>query len=152
MDRPDLAPGASCVIQVGFLPAAAGTWTGTLQVTDGLGFQHVRLQGTVVAGHVAPSPASLSFGNVRVGKQTKAATVTVTNDGSADLRIVTLSLLGPNAGDFAILSDSGTTCANATLQVQATCTVQLVFRPSAKGTRSASLSIASDDPAPPGCR
>ena len=141
-----VAPGASCVIQVGFLPGAPGTWTGSLQVTDALGTQTVPLKGTVVTGHAAPKPGALDFGSVRVGRVSRAMTVTVTNDGNADLHIGALSLHDPNPGDFAIRR---TTCTNATLQVGGTCTVDLVFRPTAKGARSAVLFIASDDPSSP---
>ncbi|HXM54372.1 MAG TPA: choice-of-anchor D domain-containing protein [Candidatus Dormibacteraeota bacterium] len=141
-----LAAGASCVIQVGFLPGAAGTWTGSLQVTDGLGTQTVPLKGTVITGHAAPSTGSLDFGSVRVGRTSTAMTVTVTNDGNAALHIGALSLHGVNPGDFAIRR---TTCTNATLQVGGTCTVQLTFKPTATGGRSGTLFIASDDPSSP---
>lgn len=144
-----LAPGASCVVQVGFLPGTAGAASGSLQVTDSLGVQSVTLEGTVVAGQVATSPTSWSFGTVRVGRQSKATTVTVRNAGTGSLHVGSLTLTGANPGDFAIVSGAGTNCANATLQVGATCTVQVVFRPTATGARSASLSIASDDPASP---
>jgi hypothetical protein len=144
-----LAPGASCVVQVGFLPGAAGVQAGTLQFTDSAGFQGVPLRATVVAGHAAPSPTSLSFATTRVGRQSRPATATITNDGSAALRIGPLSVQGANAGDFAIQTGGGTTCANATVQVGAKCTVQLVFKPAATGARSASLSIPSDAPGSP---
>jgi parallel beta-helix repeat protein len=137
-----LGPGDSCVVQVGFQPGAAGSYTGTLQVTDGLGLQSVPLRGAAVAGHVALSPTSLDFGTIRVGKVSRPATVTVTNDGGIPVHVRQLSV----TGDFAI---QGSTCAGATLQVGARCTVQVVFSPAAAGPRSGTLSIGSEDLAAP---
>lgn len=141
-----LAPGVSCVVQVGFLPSATGTWSSSLQVSDGLGLQSVPLTGAVVAGQASPSPNPVSFGTVRVGRQSRAATVTITNSGAASLHIASVTLQGNDPGDFLVGS---TTCVNATLAVGASCTVQVAFKPIATGARSASLSIASDDPASP---
>lgn len=143
-----LAPGASCAVQVGLQPSSVGAWSGALQVTDTVGFQSVPLAVTVVAGQAAPNPPSWSFGIVRVGRQSRAVTIHVSNSGTGPLHIGVLSMQGANAGDFPIVS-GGTTCSNATVQVGAACTVQIVFVPTAKGTRSASLSVASDDPASP---
>jgi Abnormal spindle-like microcephaly-assoc'd, ASPM-SPD-2-Hydin len=142
-----LDPGRSCTVQVGFAPLSAGTWTGTLQVTDNVGTQSVPMRGTALAGHTAPSPTSLTFDALRVGRQSKALTVTITNDGNAPLHVGTPAVLG--AADFAIVSGRGTPCAGATVNVGAVCTVQVTFRPAAPGTRSATLAIPSDDPTSP---
>jgi hypothetical protein len=141
-----LAPGASCVVQVGFLPSATGNWSSSLQVSDGLGLQTLPLTAAVVAGQASPSRNPVSFGTVRVGRQSKPTTVTITNTGAGSLHITSFTLQGNDTGDFLVGS---TTCANATLAVAASCTVQVAFKPIATGSRSASLSIASDDPASP---
>jgi hypothetical protein len=134
------------VVQVRFLPSATGTWGSSLQVSDGLGLQSLPLTGAVVAGQASPSPNPVSFGTVRVGRQSKPATVTITNTGAGSLHITSFTLQGNDPGDFLVGS---TTCANAALAVGASCTLQVAFKPIATGSRSASLSIASDDQASP---
>src|SRR5439155_225972 len=65
-----LAPGASCTVNVTFVPGAAGTRTTTLTVTDNASNspQTASLTGTGVWGSpVALSPMSLNFGNQDVG-------------------------------------------------------------------------------------
>ena len=141
--------GASCVIQVGFLPTTSGSFTGTLQVTDNLGTQSVPLSGTVQTGHAAASPTALGFATMAVGRRSKTQTVTVTNTGNTALHIASLALAGANPGDFVIVVGKRTNCANATLAVGAQCTVQLAFQPTATGARSASLDVNSDDPTSP---
>ena len=144
-----LGPADSCIVQVGFLPVGAGVAHGTLNVTDGLGTQSVPLTGTVISGGASGTPVIIDFGSVRVGERSQAATATVTNTGNADLNVGNLSLTGSNSGDFVILKGRRTTCAYARLPVGATCTVQLAFRPTATGARSALLLVASDDPVSP---
>ena len=72
---------------------------------------------------------------------TPSKSVTISNDGDADLHISSVSLTGADAAEFAIESDSG----EATLAPGATRTVQVSFDPSSEGAKSANLSIASDD-------
>ena len=141
--------GASCVIQVGFLPATPGSFTGALQVTDSLGTQSVPLSGTVQTGRAAASPTALGFATMAVGKRSRVQTVTVTNTGNTALHIASLALVGANPADFVIVVGRRTNCANAILAVGATCTVQLAFQPTATGARSASLDVNSDDPTSP---
>jgi hypothetical protein len=144
-----LSPADSCIVRVGFLPISPGVSHGTLSVTDGLGTQSVPLTGTVITGSASGSPVTIDFGSVRVYKRGQAATATITNTGNADLNIGNLSLTGSNPGDFVILKGRGTTCSYARLPVGATCTVQLAFKPTATGARSALLLVASDDPVSP---
>src|SRR5713226_10379550 len=72
-----LAAGKTCTISVTFTPAALGSRTGTLTVTDtgGSSPQTVSLSGTGIAT-VTTSPTSLSFGNQAIGLKSAASTVT----------------------------------------------------------------------------
>lgn len=86
------------------------------------------------------APAALSFSGTAVGQASAALSTTLANSGNAALNIATLAVGGANAGDFAI---SGGSCsAGGTVAAGANCTVQLVFRPSAAGARSAALTIS----------
>jgi thiol-disulfide isomerase/thioredoxin/cytochrome c553 len=85
------------------------------------------------------APATLSFGGATVGQDSGALATTLSNTGSAALNIGSIAVGGANGGDFRI---SGGSCAAGTaLAAGANCTVQLVFRPTAAGARSAALAI-----------
>jgi len=54
---------------------------------------------------ISVSPASHGFGNVNVGDTSTAQSFTVSNTGSADLVLGTISLTGTNAAKFSIRND-----------------------------------------------
>jgi hypothetical protein len=86
-------------------------------------------------------PDSVSFGSVTMGASA-TDTVTVTNMGSEDLVMKDLGFLGSNTLDFAIREDN---CSGKTLKAQESCSTEIIFSPLSKGTRSAYLSIPSND-------
>lgn len=97
----------------------------------------------IVDGETAPSVANgTDFGGVVVG-QSVTHTFTISNSGMADLNLTDtpeVSISGAAASDFAVTQQPSTPVAasdNTTFQVQ--------FTPGAAGTRSATISIASDD-------
>jgi hypothetical protein len=95
---------------------------------------------------VSLSPPSLSFGNQPTSTTSPAQAETVTNTGTANLTISTVTISGTNAGDFAKSAD---TCTGATVTPNSPCTISVKFTPSATGSRSASLNFndnASDSP------
>ncbi len=138
----------SCTINLAFKPTAAGVRSATLVISDSdpSSPQTVSLTGTGMAVWV--SPASLGFGAQTVGATSAPETVTLTNLGSAPLRIESLTVGGRDAGDFAIQSNS--TCAvGGVVAGEGKCTINLAFRPSAAGARSATLIIGDSDPSSP---
>ncbi|WP_172425560.1 choice-of-anchor D domain-containing protein [Vandammella animalimorsus] len=91
--------------------------------------------GTVIA---AVAPTVLNFGNVVQGQTSAAQTVTLTNQGTADL---TLTQAPSVAAPFAIAA-TGTTCAaNTTLATNQSCTVAVAYTPTALGGSSGSLTF-----------
>ena len=90
------------------------------------------------AASVAPS--TLSFGGATVGQDSGALSTTLSNTGSAALNISGLAVGGGNGGDFRI---TGGTCASGqAVAAGSSCSVQLVFRPTASGARSGALTIS----------
>ena len=79
------------------------------------------------------SVSSLTFGAQQVATQSAAQVVTVTSSGSAPVVFGTPAI----AGDF-IEAD---TCAGKTIAVNSTCTVSVVFAPTATGARTGLLTI-----------
>eukprot|EP01030_Chromulinospumella_sphaerica_P007375 gene7375-7216_t len=94
----------------------------------------------VTAAPVASlTPDTLTFAGTTVGQSSSALSTTLSNSGNASLNLSSLTLSGSHAADFSI---SGGSCAvGSPVAAAASCNVQLVFRPSAAGSRSATLNI-----------
>jgi hypothetical protein len=117
---------------------------GTLAITDNAAGspQTVSLGGNLVT----TLPTSLAFGSFMVGTQSPPQMVVVTNNQSVAITLG-VSLGGANPANFAIAA--GTTCGSS-LAATSSCVYAVIFKPLAKKSRSATLSItASPDPASP---
>ncbi|MBZ5490686.1 MAG: choice-of-anchor D domain-containing protein [Acidobacteriia bacterium] len=82
------------------------------------------------------SATSLVFGSQLVGVVSPVQVVTLSNSGNASLGITSIALAGPNASDFS----QNNTCGLA-LAAGASCTISIVFTPSASGPRTASVTL-----------
>src|ERR1700758_3025790 len=94
---------------------------------------------------ITVSPSSLSWGTVAIGNAGGPKPVTFTNSGTSSIAISSIAFTGANPGDFAIYQK---TC-GASLAASTTCTITVLFRPTAPGTRTATLTItdgASNSP------
>ncbi len=93
---------------------------------------------------ISISPSTYKFTNQRVGTTSTPKTFTVTNDGNAGsyLKIKTVVISGP-------FSISSNTCTGKLLGQGETCTVDVVFSPTAVVTYSSKLTFNSDDPVTP---
>jgi hypothetical protein len=135
-----LAAGAVCTVSVTFSPKVAGTRTAAISFADSAAGspQTVSLTGTAVGvPAVTLSPASVTFPSTSIGIASAAQVVTLTNAGSGSLVVASFALSGTNSTDFTATS---TNCV-ATLAPAAACTVSLTFKPTAAGTRSATLTF-----------
>ncbi|MGA2476217.1 MAG: choice-of-anchor D domain-containing protein [Terriglobia bacterium] len=143
-----VAGGANCTISVTFTPAASGSRTASVSITDNASGspQTVSLSGTGTgtATLVSLSPTSLAFGNQSLGTTSAAQALTLSNTGNAALSITSLALTGSNASDFAQTNTCGSSVAAG-----ANCTIAVMFTPSVTGTEAASLSIADNATASP---
>jgi len=136
-----LAAGASCTVSATFKPTAAGARSATVVFTDNApGSPHsVSLSGTATGlPALSLSPASLSFAGTHVGSGTSAQTITVKNTGAAALTISRIVESGSYA-DF-----PGTTTCGTSLAAGASCTISVIFRPSAQGPRAATLTFTDN--------
>jgi hypothetical protein len=135
-----LAANSSCTINVTFKPTSANTRNAVLSVTDNASNspQTATLQGICTA--VSLSPTSLTFAAQTVGTTSGAQAITLTNtSGVGTLNISKLSITGTNPGDFA-----ETTNCLPSVPAKGTCTINVTFKPTATGARSASVSIADN--------
>jgi hypothetical protein len=95
---------------------------------------------------ISVSPLSLDFGPMNVGAETSPLPVTVANVGCADLSVGTLYLSGSDVDQFRIQNDG---CSGQAIAPGGSRRVEVVFRPTSVGTKSATLVIPSNDPDQP---
>ena len=138
-----LAAGTKCTISITFTPSASGARSATLSVADSASSrqQSVSLSGTGTGTVAAASlsPTSLTFGSVSVGTTSPAQTITLTNSGNAALSITSLGVAGASASSFVQNNNCGSSVAVGTR-----CTITVIFKPSAGGALTATLSVADN--------
>ena len=87
---------------------------------------------------ISVSPSSYDFGNVNVSN-TSTTTFTISNAGTGALSIGTITIAGDGFGL------GGGTCSGQTIAPSSSCNFQVMFSPLSEGTKSASVSIPSND-------
>ncbi len=133
------APGANCSVQVSFAPTVAGAQTGTLQVYGNVlgGYASAALTGTGTGtATILVTPSSVTFSDSAVRATSAAQTVTVQNNGNLPATLQTPSV----NSDFHVAS---TTCGTS-LAVSASCTISVVFTPTATGLRTGLLQLTDN--------
>jgi len=85
---------------------------------------------------LAVTPTSLAFGNQAVGTTSAAQTLTLSNSGTAGATGIAVAVTAP-------FSRAGGTC-GATLAAATTCTITVVFSPTAAGAATGSATITAN--------
>jgi hypothetical protein len=141
-----LAAGASCTVTVTFRPnsSSPSTKTATLNVSAAAPTNSVSIPvtGMVLLPVLSLSTNAVSFGNQAVNTTSALQTVSVTNTGAANLIVNSVRLGGATPNQFAI-----TNKCPGTLAPNATCAVDVTFRPTNVGPKSASLNVNVAGPA-----
>ena len=159
-----LAAGATCTLSVVFAPQALGAQSATLSIdsnTSGAA-PAVDLTGTGTAPPapiVTLTPTSLAFGNQTQGTSSAAQTITVKNSGTAALTGIAISMsesqpsavrsARSQASPITSANYSATTTCGSSLDVGASCTVSVIFSPTATGSLPGTVTIsdnAADSP------
>ena len=132
-----LAAGAQCTITITFSPTIVGTQSGTITINDSAAGspQIISVKGTG-ALPVSLVPASLAFGQVTVGSSTAPKVTTVTNNEKVAVTFSSIILTGADPGDY-----SQTNTCSGGLAAGARCTISIIFTPTAKGGRPASVTF-----------
>jgi hypothetical protein len=137
-----LAAGKSCTITVGFVAGPFYTpQTATLSVRDNApgSPQTVALSATVINPQATLSASSLSFGKQKVNTSSAAKAVTLKNTGATPLTITSIVIAGTDPLDF-----TQTNNCPGSLAVNASCTMNVTFTPTAIGSRSGSVVITDN--------
>ena len=85
------------------------------------------------------SQTNLTFESVQVGSASTPKTFTISNTGSEPLQISSIVLSGTNRSDFSV-----TEYCTPSVASDSTCAINVVFKPTAGGKRTASLTIGGD--------
>ena len=133
-----VAVGGNCVVTIAFDPQTEGLRTGVLTVLANVleGQVTATLAGTATAaGQVALTPLRLTFPPTAVGSVAAAQDVTVANSGTTAVPLGTPSVTGAYriAGNSCTGSDPP----------QTSCTVGIVFAPTANGPAGGTFSIGT---------
>ena len=147
-----LNPGENTTFDVTFIPTAIGARSAILRVASNDADENpfdINLAGTGLAAEIAveqpvgsnlPDGGSRSFGSVLLGTSASLS-FTIRNSGNIDLTGLTITKDGTHADDFTLTTSP--TAPVSGPSGSTTFTVQ--FTPSALGTRSAAIHIASND-------
>ena len=140
-----VAPDGTCTINAVFGPTTTGTLAGTVTITDDATDtpQIVTLNGTGVAPdtpHMSLAPGGLDFGEQTVDTPSDAQTITLANDGTAEITGDSSTVTGDGAHSFSVIDH----CAGVTINIGDSCTIEVTFNPTVDGSLSAILTITND--------
>jgi hypothetical protein len=127
-----------------FTPGAASAFLTIASNASNTSVLNVPLSGSglpALPPLISVTPSSFDFGSVVVGQTSSPQSFVVTNTGGANLIIFAVTIKGPFALEFRIISN---TCTVSTLAPGATCTIIVVFAPTTVNHASASLVITSN--------
>jgi hypothetical protein len=143
-----LPPGGECTITVTFAPSQIGPRSAAVTITDNAAGspEAVALSGTgVVSGpNVTVSATSLMFATQLVGISSLVQSGILSNYGSATLNITSIGFAGADPGDFHETNTCGSSVAPG-----ASCTINVTFSPTQRGSRTATLSVPDNAPGSP---
>jgi hypothetical protein len=136
--------GGSCAMTVTFAPALPfDSKSAAVSISSNdpkKPIVNVKLLGKASPPKISASPRSLNFGSIQVGTTSLPRTVTVSNTGVSDLEITDISVTGLNPDDLSQTNDCGTIPAGGF------CTITGIFAPNSMGSKSAVLTLSTNDP------
>lgn len=135
-----LNAGSSCLAGINFSPTQSGQLNGSLSIstnTPGASSVTVPLTGYgLTAGTLTLTPTTTNFGIEALNQSSAAQPFTLSNTGGGSVAGLTYT----TTGNFSI---TGQTTCGATLNGGASCTIYIVFTPTAVGSLSGQLQVAS---------
>jgi hypothetical protein len=149
------APLGTTTFTVRFAPTSVGTKTAAIHIAnnddDEAPFDITLTGNASVAGpeiavqqpvgsELIDGKSKKSFGTVKVGKAGKAKAFTIKNTGTATLTGLKIARKGSHAKDFIVTAPLKTTLAPG-----ASTTFKVTFKPTAAGTRKATIQLKSND-------
>jgi hypothetical protein len=142
-----LASGEVRDITVRYTPASVGAKVAWLEIASNDPDENpyrIGMDGTGAAASapdIASDPASWNYGSVNTGDHSDKM-FSISNAGNANLTVASTTLTGANVSEFSIQNGGGA----FTLASGASRNIMVRFSPTSAGSKSASLSMASNDP------
>lgn len=138
-------PPATCTFKVTFAPTALGDRDATVRVQRGDSSSiTATLSGTGAPPPLltlTPNPTPYAFGLVESGTTSSPAAFTLSNAGGSTSGVVSITLEGADASQFAITEKP---CDGQMLDASTDCGIKVTFTPnSSSGTRNATLKITA---------
>ncbi len=133
-------------------PVTPGAFQPTLHSGDLCGGAYITPCTSAFVAKLSPAPytnlsgSSLSFGSVLVDATSPTQSVVLTAGGDAQLNLTSITA----SGDFALVT-TGTSCpyGGGPIAFQATCTIDVSFKPTATGNRTGTATITDNAPGSP---
>ena len=104
---------------------------------------NVKILGQAPPPKIAVTPTSVKIGSIPVSDISSPKVVTVKNTGISDLVVNSITIAGTNATEFSQTNDC------TTLSQGTSCAIAVTLNPTSAGSKSAIMSISSDDPKKP---
>ena len=95
---------------------------------------------SVTAASFSLAPDALAFGDQALHIASPVQTVTVTNTGAAALPITSITITGVDKSQYSETNNCG-----SSVGVEATCTISVVFKPTSRGSKTATLNVDGGD-------
>jgi FtsP/CotA-like multicopper oxidase with cupredoxin domain len=135
--------GFNCTISLTFKPSAIGNRSTVLIISSNdpvTPLLNISLSGVGTQSIATLSATSLTFPTQLVNTSSAVQTVTLSNTGTVPYTINNILPAGTNAADFVL---NYTCTIGGSLAPGGSCNISLTFRPTAAGTRSAAVNIAT---------
>ncbi len=138
----------NCTFDVVYAPMASGSLTSGIAVRatvtgvlDSPASVALTGQGQTAA-NLGVLPSMWNFNQQLLNTDSASKEFTITNSGQQPSGAITLALAGNQPGDFKIVTSASMDCAGVSLGFNQSCKATVVFRPTATGYRSATLSAS----------
>ena len=134
-----LAPGASCTVNLTFVPTHSGATNTLIRLWNNSGVNpaSVPVSGVGAAPLISPHPAAVAFGNQPISITSTAQIIQVQNTGLAPLTLSSVTVSGTT--DF-VASPIGCTA----VPPGGSCSVSVVYTPSTLGATNATLVLVGN--------
>ena len=138
-------------MKLAFAPTTRGSKSAALSISGNTlaGTASVALSGTGQGPVVSFDRGAASFDAAATGTSSEPLSVTLTNNGETPLSLSAIAIGGTDGSQFSRAAgpSAGTCDTSAAIAAGSSCTIGLVFSPSADGLKNASLTVSSDAPA-----
>ncbi len=155
-----IAAGSSATFTVRYSPTTVtgrGSRSAIIQINDNaVGSPHTAtatgLAVLTAAAGALMTPAAITFDDTQVGLTAATQSITVLNEGGADLSFSSFAVANTTPGtaavDFSIVNgaDAGHCNTTQSIPTDGTCVIEISYTPSAVNTRTATVTIESNDP------